>query len=253
MIMYSFKPVAIPNLPQNKALHCLIGSENTAESNELTQLGIIPLGVTPNPKLDDEIRSHADMLTFNLGNGKLLTYDECVGELLKGIPSVACEVITKAVKSPYPDDIPLNAAFIGDKIICNKNYVAKEIIDFAECNNIKLIHTNQGYSKCSICVVNENAVITDDDSITTLLNNCQIDVLKIRKGEIYLSDKHYGFIGGASAKLSRDIMYFSGNIKKHSNYNEIIGFLRNYGIYAEFNSQRALKDFGGLIQLTESE
>lgn len=76
--------------------------------------------------------------------------------------------------------------------------------------------------------------------------------MKINKGEIILSDKHYGFIGGASAKLSRDIMYFSGNIKMHSNYDEIIGFLRNYGIYAEFNSQRPLKDFGGLIQLTES-
>lgn len=168
MIMESFKAVATPNLPQNKALHCLIGSGNTAEADELTQVGVIPLGITPNPELDVEIRSHADVLSFNCGKGKLLTYNECVGELLKDIPCVACKVIEKAVKSPYPYDVSLNAAFFGDKIICNRNYVAREILDYAECNGLKLIHTNQGYSKCSVCIVSENAVITADDNITTL-------------------------------------------------------------------------------------
>ena len=37
------------------------------------------------------------------------------------------------------------------------------IIDFIFRHNYQTIHTNQGYSRCNLCIVNENAVITEDN------------------------------------------------------------------------------------------
>ena len=42
---------------------------------------------------------------------------------------------------------------------------------------MNIFDSKQGYSKCSICVVNENAIITEDNGIARLLKNSQIDVI----------------------------------------------------------------------------
>ena len=52
-----------------------------------------------------------------------------------------------------------------------------------------------------------------------MLKNYQIDVLKIQPGYVALSEKHYGFIGGASARIADDTVYFSGNIAEHHGKN----------------------------------
>ena len=67
-----------------------------------------------------------------------------------------------------------------------------------------------------------------------------------------MSDKHDGFIGGASAKISKNELYFSGNIENHPDFDQIKAFLDNYNVSMIYNKSRNLTDFGGIIQLTES-
>ena len=125
------------------------------------------------------------------------------------------------------------------------------VISFANSNNIEIIHAKQGYSKCSLCIVSDNAVITEDNGLAHLLKNYQFDVLLITSGDIYLSDAHCGFLGGASCKVSQDKMYFSGDLSSHKDFESIVNFLDFYNVKPIYNKSRKLTDFGGIIPLTE--
>lgn len=226
----------------------IIGKKYTEEINELSALGHIIIPFSPPDNLDDEISSHADLSFFKFDDGTLFINESLKGEIGESEGSFG-RVYVKGISTPYPNDIKLNCALIGRNLLCNTKYASKEILEYAENNNIRIIHTNQGYSKCSVCIVNDNAVITEDDGIAYLLKNYQIEVLKITKGNVYLSDDHYGFIGGASGKLNNEELYFSGDISSHTDYDKILEFLNKHNIKPVFNKNRRLNDFGGFIKI----
>lgn len=235
-----------PVLPKNKIKKCIIGEKYRDEINELTEFGIECVTLSPSTCLDDEINSHADILCFNCGNNTLIASSESTGELKRKLPD--CNVIAcENVCSPYPDDVKLNVAYTGRGVVCNKNYAADEIKTFCEENNIPVIHTNQGYSKCSLAVLSKDAVITEDSGLACLLKKYQFDVLEVQKGFIELSDRHYGFIGGAVGMISENQLYVSGNLTEHPDYDKIQLFLDKYNIVPLFNKNRRLNDFGGFI------
>lgn len=243
--------IKTPCLPEGNVRHCLIGEKYIDEIKELKELGIECMQLKENKLIDDEINNHADIHAFSYGSGHILLNNGLIGEdELKRI-GIAPVFYNKPISSPYPEDIPLNVAFTGKHIICNSKFTAKEILDFAKENDIEIIHTKQGYSKCNLCIVSDNAVITEDKGLTCLLKNYQYNVLLISSGDICLSDMHYGFIGGASCKISPDKMYFSGDLSSHTDFKRIIEFLDLYNVKPIFNKSRKLTDFGGIIQLTE--
>ena len=226
---------------------CLIGAKYTEEIAELTELGIDVIPLPKNPLLDEEICNHADILSFRLNNELILIDSTIAGDIEPFLEDYSVFPVN-GIASPYPKDVRLNTAIVGNKIICNPLFTHDAILQTAY-NNYELISTNQGYTKCNICNVNENAIITEDPGITTLLNNCQTDVLKLKPGFVKLSDKHYGFIGGASAKISNNEIYFSGDLSKHPQYQQIIEFLEKYNCKAVFNKTRPLTDFGGIVSI----
>ena len=225
----------------------IIGSKYVDEISELRDMGYDVITFEASDALHSEISYHADINVFRINNAIFINDDIklSVGESISPFKTL----YIKGIHSPYPDDIKLNCAIIGDKLLCNTKHVAKEILEYAQNNLIEVIHTNQGYSKCSVCVVNDKAVITSDEGITSLLKNYQIDVLKISEGNIRLSDNHYGFIGGASGRLSYNELYFSGDISSHPDYEMIIDFLNKYSVKPVFNKNRPLTDFGGFITI----
>ncbi len=237
-----------PLLPQKRIKHCIIGECYYNEIKELTDLGINCITVPQNEKLDKEISGHADILTFNCGNGTILAESSVAGELhskLTGYNVISVGEIT----SPYPNDVGLNAFFDNRRLFCNAKYIKEELRSFCIENNIEIIHTNQGYTKCSICAISDNAVITEDDGLPSLLNIYQYDVLKITKGFVGLSDEHYGFIGGATAKISDNELYVSGDISAHPDFHKIKTFCQKYNISLIYNKNRTLTDFGGIINI----
>lgn len=227
---------------------CLIGARYTEEIIELNHLGIETIPLSHNPHLDDEICNHADILAFNFLGEKLFADSRIAGEMQQisnDIPIIFCDTI----KSPYPHDVGLNVALLGNKLICNTKTVFEEILKYAKQKNLQILDTKQGYTKCNLCLLNENAVITEDKGLSSLLKKYQIDVLTIQSGYVGLSDKHYGFIGGAGARLSDNEIYFSGNISAHPDYDDITQFLYKYDFTAIYNKNRPLKDFGGFIAI----
>ena len=239
-----------PNLPQSRAGIVAISSEAHKAISTLNSLNIKTIEIPKDSRLPLPVNSHADLQLLHLGNNKLLTQNEhlCAGDLERKFD---IKMINATPGNKYPNDVKLNCVMIGNKLICNTNTVAKEILEFAEICNMTIINVKQGYTKCSVCIVNENSFITDDKSIFTAVQNFFDDVLLVSKNSIRLKGYNYGFIGGCCGKIDKDKIAFNGAIESHDDYKHIIDFLnRNNTHCVELTNER-LTDIGGILPLTE--
>lgn len=155
------------------------------------------------------------------------------------------------VGKEYPCNIHYNAARVGNNLICNTRYIDEAILHAAEKRNLNIIEVKQGYSKCSICVVNENAIITSDNGIYNTCSQNGIDCLKISVGYIKIEGLNYGFIGGSTGYLSANELGFYGNIALHPDYVKIKKFLDKYKKQYINLSENLVYDFGTFIPLKE--
>lgn len=149
-----------------------------------------------------------------------------------------------SLESNYPKDIAYNVARVEKKLFCFEKYTDKRILENFDGG---IVNINQGYSRCNMCIVNDEAVITSDDGIYLACAKNNIDVLKIEKGHIKLFPYEYGFIGGASYNAKKGIVSFFGNLKKHPSYKDIISFCQKHGCTAKFNESYNLCDLGSAI------
>lgn len=239
-----------PHLPQGRVSTVVVGEKYTDAINNLESLGIKTVKLYKSSKLDEEINCHADLQLLHLGNNSFVV-DADRKNLYEYLTECGANVILqKGIVSPYPGDVILNKLLLNGRAYGNFNTKGNFNCDFFPKSTEK-INTKQGYTKCSVCVVEKNAVICDDRGISTLLKNSQINVLEVSKGDIYLSESHCGFIGGTGFKIAENLMFFNGNLREHSSYKEIVDFLNNYHIEPVFDSSRRLTDIGGAVQLFE--
>ena len=156
----------------------------------------------------------------------------------------------KPVGERYPENIRLNCLLLGNCLYGKLSAVDTSVIDYCSENGIKLVDVNQGYTRCSTLVINENAVITADKSIEKALKNNGADVLLISPGNITLEGFDYGFIGGASF-TENDTVYFFGNIKEHPDHKKIKAFCEKYNSNIEILCEEApLTDIGGAVLIS---
>lgn len=148
----------------------------------------------------------------------------------------------------YPDNVALNAVYIGNKILCKKSSLHPQIKVFCERKGINIINVNQGYTKCSTLIIDDNSIVTDDESIATKAMKSGIEVLKIEKGDIYLDHNNYGFIGGASVRIGNSV-YFFGDINTHRNASEIKTFIKKHNLNIVCTGAYQLIDIGGVVVL----
>lgn len=241
---------ANPNLPNKRSKSVLIDYRTSEETvNELNNLGIKIFKTQPVKSLYNAVQGHADMQIHHLGNDRFVTAPE-VYEYYKSI-LLNADIIkgSKELISKYPEDICYNAAAFGNYLICNAACTALEILSEYQSMKQTILNVKQGYAKCSVCVVNESAIITSDKSIAKTAMQHGIDVLHIESGYIKLKDMSYGFIGGATGLLAPDILAVNGDIKTHINYNDIISFCRNYNIYVTSLKNGEIEDIGSIIPL----
>ncbi len=201
--------------------------------DKLTQLGYSVMKIQKNKIFDEPISAHPDMNYFILNDCiySVRTF-VCCGKLLK-----------------YPDDVLLNGAVVGKDIICNREHFSQNIIRFAESNDYRIINVKQGYAKCNIALVSEKdkAVITEDAGIAETLRNYSYDVLKLDCHCVKLFPYEYGFIGGASGKLSENILAFTGRIEEHAEYDRIRRFCNKYEVEPISLSDEPLYDYGSIF------
>ncbi|MEG0894677.1 MAG: hypothetical protein RSE93_03105 [Oscillospiraceae bacterium] len=216
------------NLPQNFIKKCIVGDLTISE--DFNRLGIKTIITKPTLLLPKPVCTHPDMIFHYLDSKHL--YSIYQTDYIDSIK------ISENAKNYYPYDILLNAARIGENIICNSKYTAKEIL----VGNI--IDVKQGYAKCSTLVIDENSIVTSDSSIA----NAWIgDVLHIQSGYINLAGYNYGFIGGCGGKLDKNTLYLTANT--HPEINQITAFAKERNVDIIFGSYPILTDVGSIIPI----
>ena len=242
--------IKTPNLPTSKVKTVIVSDTDRKIVDFIKSFGIETLFTKANPSIDVSISKHADINAFYSDNRKIILdkSQEELSEILEN-RGVTVKNPKEAVCGLYPKDCLLNCAVVGNRIITRVVSTDKTIIDDYKPNQI--IDVKQGYTRCSICIVNENAIITDDPSIYKACQKQSIEALLIDKGDIVLPGHDYGFIGGASSLIDKDKMLFFGDIRKHRDFEKIDVFLKKHGCKYDYLSGHALTDIGGMVLIEE--
>ena len=243
--MSNFKP----NLPEENAKIVVMSTNNKELVKRVEELGVKVLSSENLSKLLIFEQYHTDLQFLHYNKDTVFVLKECTSlkeNLKKYFPNVI--EISKNIEKDYPNNVMLNCVVLNDKLICNTKTIADEVLQMAIKDNLKIINVNQGYTKCSTCIVNENAIITSDKSIYKSCRN-EMDVLLIRQGYIELSGTDYGFIGGSSFKYNRNTVVFTGNIKLHPDYESIKSFAENHNAELLSLTENTMIDIGSIIPI----
>lgn len=246
--MSGFSFVNKPNLPENKVCCAVVSPQYPEVLKALNDLSVSTFTVSACNNLLLPVSQHTDMLFSYLGNGKFIC-ESSQQQLKAALTAKDLKCLGEVdLAAGYPADIALNCCIVSDSIICN----ASNTPDIIK-SSFNVINVKQGYAKCSCAVVDENSVITDDESIAAALLKNSFDVLLVNKGSVRLGGFEYGFIGGCCGKLSKDSLVFCGDLRTHENYRQIDAFLRERKVYPVSLFQGELLDIGSIIPVIEFE
>ena len=211
----------------------------------LENMGYCIKKTSKEPNLPEPLCGHPDMILCKLKDRDFVgksTYRGLFGRLnfISG---------KSELKNEYPYDIAYNCALVGNSLFCNEKYTDDVILEYCKNNGIKIINTKQGYAKCSICIVSDNAIITADKNIYNAAIKNNIDVLMTENTGIVLDGYNEGFIGGATGLIEKDLLCVNGNLELHKNCDEIKDFCSKYGVDIVSLSQDKICDIGSVIKL----
>ncbi len=214
--------------------------------NKLQELNVNIIKTKPIDHLIEFEKYHADMQLLIIEDTAFISHDSIYLEnYLKDKYKV---IIIDSLGREYPRNISLNALYVNNKLICKKESIASKIIEYTEDNGIEIINTKQGYSRCSVLVLNTGAIITADPSIYKSATLAGLKTLLISSGNIYLDENNYGFIGGASGVIGDTVLFF-GDIKTHPDNKMITDFIENEGMKYHSLCGGIMRDIGGLVHI----
>ena len=241
--------VITPHLPKRQVGLMAIGKRYAPRlAAPLEKLGVDVLWLPDAPDTDSCLAGHADLSMIHLGAELVVT--GCGDDIVNNLTNRGFKAIrTEGPGKSYPEDCTLNACIVGSKLIHRLDVTSRTVLGaLPYCEKINVA---QGYAKCCTCVVDERSIITSDRGIAAAASDNDIDVLLIAPGYIELEGFDYGFIGGASFKLSADTMAFTGRLDAHPDYHNIICFLTDRGIRPVFLTSDTAFDIGSALPLTE--
>lgn len=147
----------------------------------------------------------------------------------------------------YPGDVAFNAACTGKYFIHNTKLTNPQLLQEAKAMGMEIIHVRQGYTKCSIVVVDETSIITYDKGIAAACSAYpELDVCLVRPGFVRLDGYDTGFIGGASGRIGNEII-FNGNLSAHPDFEKIVQFIESKGLFVKYFEQYELTDIGSIL------
>ena len=241
-----------PFIPQLFANLAIIDGRATEDiAVNLERLNIETLRTIKCEDVLEPISYHPDIVMHPINHSTIIVapnvfdyYEENLSR--KGIKVVKGE---SYLSCKYPNDIAYNVGRVHGYAIHNFKYTDEKLLFYLKKQGLELVDIKQGYSKCSMAVVDEKAIITSDYPIYKQLTKLDIDVLLIESGHIKLEGFNYGFIGGTFGNLSKDNIVISGNFDSHPDYERIIQFLKKHKKKLLVLDDNQIVDLGTIICL----
>lgn len=243
------------NLPAGNVRLCAVGERYKALIAALEARGVACLRVPEYAGLPAPVACHADLQLCHLGGPRIAASAGRGREgFWKALRQRGFSVETAAPLVPdYPGDVPLNCAIVGKVCLGGKDLFDKKITNYCGEAGIELIPVKQGYAKCSVCVVDEHAIITQDPSIARAAEQRGLEALKIQNSQILLPGYDTGFIGGCSGLLGRKQLAFTGSLSSHPDGERIRAFLHSRGVEPLELTDGPLCDVGSILPLMEAD
>lgn len=213
----------------------------------LENQGISVLWLPDNPDIDPRLAGHADLSVFMPSPGTLVAAKGICSDMVNFLTNRGYRVIcSREQGKAYPIDAGLCLCATGRYTIYNP-----KTVDAAALSLIAgvPVAVNQGYTKCSVCVVSDDAIITADSAIASRAADAGMDVCKIQPGYVLLEGFDYGFIGGASFLLDEKHLAFTGTLEQHPDKERIFAFLKKHGVQPVFLTNEPVFDIGGAVAL----
>lgn len=238
-----------PNIPTSKVNTVVVGERYSMLTEPLKALNISCIQVPDNLSVDPRLAGHADLSFLHLG-GK----NAVISKSVPGLAAIAeangfeIEFAKKDQDMIYPADCNLNACIINEFILCRE-----DITEARAKLGRTILAVRQGYAKCSVCVVDETHIISDDEGIFKTAKTAGIDCLLIRKGFIELVGFDHGFIGGCTGKLAPDKLAFTGSLKNHPDEKKILDYLRECAVEPIFLTNEPCFDAGSILPVKTVE
>lgn len=224
-------------------------------SNPLKSLNISPIFVPDNPNVDVRLSGHADLSVLHSGGDKLFLAPYLKRtEFAQNIADMGADIEFADIlqRDKYPFDAQLNIALVGNLFIYNSRVSYLSVVKYLTIERgFHGINCRQGYAKCSVLVVDESSIITQDRGIARVANVAGLNVLEIEAGHVALDGFEYGFIGGAGFKLSSNVLAFTGKIDAHPDKERILAFISSRNIMPVYLTDEPVFDIGSAIILTE--
>lgn len=225
----------------------LVDYRTSKESiREMKQLGMTVYKTTPIKSLYKEVSGHPDMQIHFIDNKAICAPEVYNFYKFYNFADITLISGSQYLKSDYPDDTAYNVCAFGKYVVLRPLSTAIEILSEYHSLKKEILSVKQGYAKCSICVVNEESVITADNGIYNTLKNKGINVLKINEGFIDLYGMQ-GFIGGASGLINKKTLCFNGDLKSHPDCDNITSFCKNVGVDTVSLNKGNLIDIGSIL------
>ncbi len=198
------------------------------------------------PFLDKGISHHGDLSICHLGKDRFVTSKDSFEYYKERLPFADLICGEKELKSPYPSDAAYCAAVFGSFALANEKITDRVLLSLLK-EEFTFINVSQGYAKCNICPISENAAITEDAGIYKELSK-YIDVLLIEKGGIKLPPYDYGFFGGSTGMIDKNTLFINGSLKNHPSGDKIYAFLEKYSVKT-VERDGAIFDVGSVIPI----
>lgn len=135
----------------------------------LKKLGNV-LFINPTSVTYNSISSHPDIFFFQKDDA-LIYAPNAPKRIIKELKKRKIKLIEgkKEVGKKYPETVPYNAVGIGNLLIHKLKHTDETILSSYENH----INVNQGYTRCNLLALNENAFITSDVGIFNAVNSQQ--------------------------------------------------------------------------------
>lgn len=217
----------------------------------IKKFDIIPIKTIKCDDLQEPVCGHPDMVLHPIDNENIVVAPNVYDYYKKTFKSSGIKVIKggKTLSRNYPNDIAYNVARVRNYAIHNLRYTDEILKYYLQKSDISFIHVNQGYAKCSTTCVSDGSAITSDITIFNTIKDLGINCLYFDPKSIYLEGFDYGFIGGSTGTLTKDIFLMTGRILDDAQKDVLYKFVSDEGLRIIEGSDNVLTDLGTIIVL----
>lgn len=128
------------------------------------------------------------------------------------------------VENKYPGTSWYNIVATENYLIHNFRYTDSVITNTGD--DLDLIHSGQGYTRCSLLPLRKDCFITSDQGIYRVLQGYKLNTFFVEPDNILLPGMKHGFFGGVCG-IYEDTIFIIGSLSNLKNGEELKAYLNN--------------------------